>query len=384
MNIIVISHKETWPDPTSPCGYSTVGGFPFQMQAISNLFGQTTLMLPIRSTPLPVGAIPLTGHNLRVIPLAEPTGLGWRRKLSMIPWIARHVALLWREIAHADSVHTPVGSDIGTIGLFIALLQRKPLFIRHCGTWGKPASWLDRVLQRFLEFIAGGRIVVLATGGADTPPSRRNPNIDWIFSTTLTQAELERTPTVRSWLPETPLRLITVGRLSQAKNVDAILRALPEICQSLPDTHLDILGEGEYRPILEEIAAQLGLADLVTFHGNVSHEEVMNTLLQAHLFVFPTLREGFPKAVLEALACGLPVMAGRISVIPQLLRNGCGMLMNSTSASDVARAVTSITSDPAQLAQMGTLARQSAQGYTLEAWGETIGTKLRLAWGPLK
>ena len=282
------------------------------------------------------------------------------------------------------SVHTPVGSDIGTIGLFIALLQRKPLFIRHCGAWGKPVSWVDRALQRFLELIAGGRVVVLATGGAETPPSSRNPNIAWIFSTTLTQAELERTPTARSWLPGTPLRLITVGRLSQAKNLDAILRALPEICQSLPDTHLDILGDGEYRPALEEIAAHLGLADLVTFHGNVSHADVMKTLLLAHIFVFPTLREGFPKAVLEALACGLPVVAGRISVIPQLLQNGCGLLMNSTNASDVAQAVISITSDPAQLVHMGALARQSAQGYTLEAWGEMIGNKLQLAWGPLK
>ena len=201
------------------------------MRAISNLFEQTTLMVPIQRTPLPPGAFPLDGHNIRVVPLAEPEGLGWRRKLRMAPWLLHHGALLWREAQRAGAVHTPVGGDIGTIGIFIALALRKPLFVRHCGTWGDPISTVDRLTQRGLETIAGGRNVVLATGGAEAPPSRRNPNIAWIFATSLTRAELERITSAPAWSPGIPLRLITVGRLSEAKNVQAILHALPLIQQ---------------------------------------------------------------------------------------------------------------------------------------------------------
>ena len=83
MNLLVISHKETWPDPAAPNGYATVGGFPFQMAAISSLFESTTLAVPIQASALPAGAIPLHGRNIRVLPLAEPAGLGLRRKLGM-------------------------------------------------------------------------------------------------------------------------------------------------------------------------------------------------------------------------------------------------------------------------------------------------------------
>jgi glycosyltransferase involved in cell wall biosynthesis len=383
MNLVVISHKETWRDPTSPCGYATVGGFPFQMQAISSLFNQTRLMVPIQSTPLPTGAIHLTGHNLQVVPLAEPSGAEWRRKINMSSWFLRHIKLLWREVARADAVHTPVGGDIGTIGIFVALAQRKPLFVRHCGTWGQPISWVDNLLQRLLELIAGRRNVVMATGGDSSPPSKRNPHISWIFSTTLSKRELEHIPPAEVWVPGMPLRLITVGRLSESKNVQSLLQALPLIQQKLPETFLDILGEGEYRSTLEALSANLGLTEYVTFHGNRSHAEVMKALMRSHLFVFPTLREGFPKAVTEALACGLPVIATRTSAIPEILRNGGGILLEDTSASAIARAVLKAASDPVELVKMGLRARRTAQSYTLEAWGVIIEDRLKSAWTPM-
>jgi glycosyltransferase involved in cell wall biosynthesis len=314
----------------------------------------------------------------------ELKGVDWERKIQMLIWLPRHLPLIWGEVRRADAVHTPVGGDIGIIGILVALAQRKPLFVRHCGTWGAPASPVDRLLQRFLERIACGRNVVLATGWADDPPSETNPNISWIFSTTLTQAELERIPMERAWSPDVPLRLITVGRLSEPKNVQAVICSLPLIQQKYPGTHFDILGDGEYRPALECLTADWGLINSVTFHGNVSHEDVMKALSQAHLFVFPSRREGFPKAVVEALACGLPVVATRVSVIPHLLENGSGLLLNDTTADAVVQAVLAITSNPDQLAKTSALACEAAQGYTLEAWGAVIGDRLRAAWGFLK
>ncbi len=381
MNLLVISHKETWHDPASPCGYSTVGGFPFQMAAISTLFESTTIAVPIQTSPLPAGAIPLHGRKIRVLPLAEPAGLGWRRKLGMFPWFLCHAARLWQAVGAADAVHTPVGGDIGTIGIFLALLRRKPLFVRHCGTWGQPISTVDWLLHRLLEVIAGGRNVVLATGGAETPPSARNPHIRWIFSTSLTAAEVQSISPAVSWDGLAPLRLVTVGRLAEPKNVQSLLRALSAVLEKHPSLYLDILGDGEYRPALEQLALTLQLSNHVTFHGNVSHAGVMQTLSQSHLFVFPSYREGFPKAALEAAACGLPVIATRTSVLPQLFQSGGALLLDDPSPEALASAILQLTADPARMARMGQLARQAAQGYTLEAWGQTIGEHLQKAWG---
>lgn len=381
MNLLVISHKETWPDPASPCGYATVGGFPFQMAAISSLFQSTALAVPIQSTPLPAGAIPLHGKNICILPLAEPPGLGWRRKLGMIPWFARHATRLWRAVGAADAIHTPVGGDIGTIGIFLALLRSKPLFVRHCGTWGQPISTVDWLLHRLLEAIAGGRNVVLATGGAENPPSARNPHIRWIFSTSLSDSEIAVLHLASAWDGRSPLRLVTVGRLAEAKNIQSLLRTLPAVREKIPTLHLDILGDGEHRPALQHLTFNLQLSNFVTFHGNLSHERVLEILSGSHLFVFPSYREGFPKAALEAAAAGLPVIATRTSVLPQLFRAGGALLLGDPSPEALSTAILQVTRDPADMAAMGRLSRQAVQGYTLEAWAREIGVHLEKAWG---
>ncbi|MBN1304038.1 MAG: glycosyltransferase family 4 protein [Anaerolineales bacterium] len=354
------------------------------MKALSELFDRTAIMAPIQSNKLPSGSIPLLGHHLSIIPLAEPFGLGWRRKLYMLYWTIQHFSKLWQAVHDYDAIHTPVGGDIGTIGILIAIFQRKKLFIRHCGTWGEPISWVDRLLQRFLERIAGGRNVVLATGGAESPPSRKNRNIHWIFATSITQAELGQIPAAYPWLPGQPLKLITVGRLSVSKNVQAIIKAMPNILEKFPASTLDVLGDGEYRSELERAALELNLTKTVTFYGNMSHDEVIRKLSEAHLFVFPTRREGFPKVVLEAMACGLPVIASRTSVIPQLLKNECGLLLDDVDPYSVSKAVIDLAEDANNLSSMGSRARMVAREYTLEKWRERIGKYLALAWGALK
>jgi len=96
----------------------------------------------------------------------------------------------FREILRADAVHSPIPGDIGTIGFLLAFALRKPLFIRHCGNWLKPSTTAERFWKWFMEKFAGGRQVMLATGGSPGPPSRVNSAIHWIFSTTLSDVEL--------------------------------------------------------------------------------------------------------------------------------------------------------------------------------------------------
>ena len=201
MRLVVVSHKETWKDPNSPSGYATIGGFPFQMGAISELFDQTTLMVPIRSTELPPGSLPLLGRNLEINPLPEPPGADLRRKIALLVWLPLNLPRIWQAVRQADVVHTPIPGDIGTIGLLVALFQGKPLFARHCGTWGSLNTLAKRFLHWLLERIAGEGNVVMATGGADSPPSERNPAIKWIFATTLSDKEIRNIHPAALWQP---------------------------------------------------------------------------------------------------------------------------------------------------------------------------------------
>src|SRR5205823_851501 len=132
--------------------------------------------------------------------------------------------------------------------------------------------------------LAGGRNVMLATGGAAEPPSRRNRHIRWIFSTSLTEVEICELATRKVELDSKNPRLMIVGRQDGAKGTDNLIKALARIHRQHPGAVLEIVGDGSNLPALKGLSRELGLNDKVIFHGRVDHTEVLNLMGKAHLF----------------------------------------------------------------------------------------------------
>jgi glycosyltransferase involved in cell wall biosynthesis len=384
MKLVVVSHKECWVDPASPSGYGTIGGFPFQMRTISELFDQTTLVVPVMDRPSRSGSIPLTGHNVSVLPVEMPAGAKLRRKIALLPWLPRNLPTIWRAIYEGDGVHTPIPGDIGAIGAFLAFVLRKPLFVRYCQNWLMPKTAADRVWKWFFERFAGGKNVMLATGGASEAPPCRNPNVRWIFATSLTERDLRTCKKVRNPPPRGRVRLIIVCRQETGKGTEVVIRSLPLLLRSFSQIDLDVVGDGDALSEFRELSLILGVNKHVRFHGNVDHERVISLLQQADLFCFPTRSEGFPKSVLEALACGVPVITTRVSVLPQLIGNGCGVLIDKATPEAIAQAVRESLSNAQGYRKMSSKAVETANQYSLERWGATINDLLQKAWGVLR
>lgn len=380
MRLAVVSHKICWKSEESPSGYVTDGGFPFQMEAISELFSETFLAVPCEKSPAPKGLSPLTGKNLKVIPLSVPQGQGLRRKISMLPWLLKNSAIIWREVGQADAVHTPIPGDVGTIGMFFALIRRKPLFVRHCGNWLIQRTTAEVFWKWCMERFAGGKNVMFATGGTENAPSERNPAIKWIFSTSLRNNELETAKT--SQFPvDGKLRLITACRLEKRKGVDVVIDSLPLILEKFPNAVLDVVGDGSLLNKLKDQAETLDLKEKINFHGKVNHSEVIKLMKQANIFCFPTTAsEGFPKVVIEALACGLPVVTTKVSVLPQLIGQGGGILLKEAKSEDLTEAVVDICSNSERFDQISSKAIKTAKQYSLESWRDFIGENLRQGW----
>jgi glycosyltransferase involved in cell wall biosynthesis len=120
-----------------------------------------------------------------------------------------------------------------------------------------------------------------------------------------------------------PLRLGTAARLSPEKNLGLLIDALAECRDRGRILQLMIVGEGPERARLERRVRQLQLSEQVAMPGSIAGLEAWYPTLDA--FVLPSLSEGMPLAVLEALACGCPVIASAVGSIPDLLEgvSGC-------------------------------------------------------------
>ncbi len=380
MFLAVISHKICWPSESSLSGFSTDGGFPLHMEAISELFAKTTLVIPSENSASLNGASPLKGRNLEVVPLSVPGGSGLRRKLGIPLWIIRNGKIIWSEVKKADAVHTPIPGDVGTIGMIFALLMRKPLFVRHCGNWFVQRTVAERFWKWSMEFFGGGRNVMFATGGSSEAPSRCNSSVKWIFSSSLRREQIAGSKSLT--LPtDGKIKLAIACRQEARKGTDVVIDSMPDILRAFPNASLDVIGDGSLLPTLKQQVQDLGLNDKVTFHGKLEQAKVISLLKQNHVFCYPTsASEGFPKVVLEALASGMPVITTKVSVLPELISSGCGVLLDSPSSAELSKAVIDVCSNPNKYEEMSTKAIETAQKYSLEDWRDYIGKTLREAW----
>ena len=111
--------------------------------------------------------------------------------------------------------------------------------------------------------------------------------------------------------------VLTVSRLSAEKGVEFLLRAMKKL--RAPETRLVIIGDGPLKAGLISLAADLGIKDRVQFLGVLGHADICAWYNAADVFCLPSLWEGCPNVVIEALACGTPVVASRVGGIPDLV-----------------------------------------------------------------
>ena len=363
----------------SQVGYATDGGFPLQMRYLSELFSNTTLVVPCGGSENAAGLTPLSGNQLVVEPLSIPIGTGIKRKLLIAVWLLKAGPTIWNAIRKADAVHAPIPGDVGTIGILFALLQRKRIFIRHCGNWLRPKTIAERFWKFGMEKLAGRNNAMLATGGGPAPPSARNSTIEWIFATSLTKMQLVASK--RESLDPIRPRIVIACRQEERKGTDVVIRSLPRVLSVFPNAQLTIAGGGSQLDRLKSLADNCGVSENVRFLGQLSQTQVLGLLEASDLFCFPTsASEGFPKAVLEALAAGIPVVTTRVSVLPQLLSRGGGILLETPEPVKVADAMIEVLSDPEQYEEMSKRAIETAREYTLENWQERIAEFLERSW----
>ena len=381
MKLVVFSHKYVWKSENSSTGFATDGGFAFHMAGLSEIFDETTVVVPEYKKPRSKGEVPFFGHNISIHPIAPIMAEDFKRKLIFPFWMLRNIWTFYSLIRKADAVHVPIPNDMGTIAMLMANFMKKRLLVRHCGNWYVQATKAEVFWKKFMEKNAGGRNVFLATGGSSLPPSTLNPNIKWVFSTTLRNSEIDSLSGSVPELDTKHPRLIIVCRQIKEKGTEIVIDAIALLKDEYPGIHFDVVGEGNYLSFLKQKSQEMKLESNITFHNKAGHDKVLELLKTNHIFTFPTsASEGFPKALLEAMAAGLIVIATPVSVIPELLKDGAGVLLRDNSAESLADAIRGVINNPENRRQMQIHAQQNAKKYTLENWSKTIEGYLVDSW----
>ena len=232
-------------------------------------------------------------------------------------------------------VHYIHGEEITNLAAESASERLKKSYLRHADAVVAVSNFTRDALIRLMEVDPAA--IEIIHNGVDTERFKPRPRNDAML--------------VRYGIAGRRV-ILTVGRLVERKGVDLTLQALPDVLSRYPDIHYLIVGDGPYRPVLEDIACERGIADRVTFAGEVSDEELPDHYASCELFVMPNREladgdtEGFGLVFLEANACGKPVIAGQAGGAVDAVRDGInGLTVDGSRPEQIAAAMIALLGD---------------------------------------
>ena len=336
-----------------------LSGLVNQLSADGHRIAVVTLMAP-QEVPF----YPLAGN----VDLISVGGLGSASSLGRPQDIGKAA---WR-IRRALQLRNP-GLVLGftTLGNILAILASRGLRV--------PVVATERVDpgghgQRIGRWRASVRDILYARADhVVVQTSRARRALPWLSDDRISIIANPIHPVVGQARPENPgpdgrFQIVGAGRLVRQKGFDLLISAFAQVCPRFPDWDLVILGEGPERPALEALAREVP-AGRIRLPGVTA--DVETTLLGAHAFAFPSRFEGFPNALAEAMAAGLPVLGYQdVSGVEDLIVTkpfgaATGLLADPAAPiQSLGQELEKLLCNSGLRAQLGTRARQHVAAFT--------------------
>jgi glycosyltransferase involved in cell wall biosynthesis len=154
--------------------------------------------------------------------------------------------------------------------------------------------------------------------------------------------------------------ILYVGSFIERKGVRHLLDAIPQVLNEFPGFRLVLIGEGPQEPVLRQQAEDLGVSELTTFVGFRPQDEIKTWMQKAQVLVLPSLEEGMGVVLLEALACGTPLVASRIDGIQDVVTPDVGVLVPPADPQALAKGLRHVLAEPLKWDQLSLAARERA------------------------
>lgn len=172
--------------------------------------------------------------------------------------------------------------------------------------------------------------------------------------------------------PNAKVKLLFIGRLIPRKGFERVIRALPVVKdRASREFEVEVVGSGDHREKLDQIAEALGVSELIKYVGTVPYDRLEKSYQYADIFVLTSLSEGMPSVILEAMGCGLPVVASDVGGNNELVKDGInGYLIKGDDKQKLAADLVRLIDDEALRVRMGRKSREMARQYD---WQEIMG-----------
>ncbi len=164
------------------------------------------------------------------------------------------------------------------------------------------------------------------------------------------------------------VKILFIGRLIPRKGFQRVVMALPKVRERTASLfEVEVVGTGTSRWQLDVVAEELGVSELIHYVGTVPYDRLEKAYQYADIFVLTSLSEGMPSVILEAMGCGLPVVASDVGGNNELVEEGVnGYLIKGDDVETLAQQLTRLIDDASLRRQMGQAGREKALKYDWE------------------
>jgi len=255
------------------------------------------------------------------------------------------------------------------------------IFLKRSGFPGFLTSALGKIARRIEASLFGLVDVVITHGPDDYERIRRLVGDEKVFFVPLgvDLSRFRKLPPDKVMIAKTKLMgdqekraILFVGRLHPEKGLPTLLKAFKLLLSTHPGLVLLIIGWGVDKGRYERLAEALGIADSVVFLGFIPHEELPIYYNMADVYVLSSLYEEWSNTIMEAMACGVPVVATAVGANPWLVKDSeTGFLVPPCRPDLLAKRISAILDDPQLAKRMAENARKLVRKYDIRASGQS-------------
>jgi colanic acid/amylovoran biosynthesis glycosyltransferase len=284
----------------------------------------------------------------------EPSSV--RQRLYSLFYVAEAILLAdWMHRRGITHLHIHFGGAVATVGFLASAAARIPYSLTIHG----PDEFFDEEGFHLRQKLESAAFVIAISHYCRSQLMRIAPPAYWDrFETVRLGIRPELLPERVASHSRNPLKLIMVGRLVPTKGPLFLLQALERVRNQGIAVSLSLVGDGPERADLEAFIEKHGLAEIVTLTGALNHDQALEQVAAADLFILASFAEGIPVSLMEAMALGVPCISTYIAGIPELIESDRdGVLVPAGSVDDLAEAILRLARDPELRQRLAVAAR---------------------------